>query len=123
MFPKKEPLVELKALRWSKDAENVKNGGSSGLPTQQVFHRFYRKGKEIFRLEKDDTPYSGAPRVVYSLVKMVKDSTQVIHLDGKDKWGVSFSWADAERAIMELLDASCIQRDHETANLALVSGK
>ena len=124
MFPRKEPLTELKLLRWSQNAENVASGGSDGLPTQQRFLRFYRKGKELFRLEKDDTPYSGASRQVYKLTRVVKDTFVPRKVGGQEQWGEAFSWADAERAIMESLDASCIQRDHQIETLEkAISGK
>lgn len=124
MFPKKEPLVELKSLRTSRDSENVKAGGSSGLPMQQLFIRFYRKGIELFRLERDNTPMTGEDHAVFRLWKLF-DTPRIIKMDGQEQWGNGFSWADAERAIMDLLGAACIQRDHEVEKLelALVSGK
>jgi hypothetical protein len=120
MFPKKEPLVELKNLR--------ENFGNDQTAINKHSVRYYRKGKQVFMLDKT---LDGVPPF-YSLSEVPKSNHsgnpmlgRRIHMDGKEYWGSGFSWADAERAIMELLDASCIQRDHEVEKLefALVSGK
>jgi hypothetical protein len=109
MFPKKEPLVELKNLRSSVNTKSV---------------RYFRKGKQVFMLGKE-----GFVPIFYTLTEIPVDSgksSRSIKVDGLINWGQAFSWADAERAIMDTLGASCIQRDHETADIASavpVSGK
>lgn len=116
MFAKKEPLTELKLLRKS---DNI-----NALPFQQHFFRFYKKGKELFRLEKDNSPLSNADHQVFLLTRVVNDTFVPRKVNSQEQWGEAFSWADAERAIMEALDASCIQRDHQTETLEkAISGK
>ena len=123
MFPKKEPLVELKALRMSSDPNH------NGLPLQQRFFRFYKKGKEFFKLERDNSGQAregevGLAHAGFLFFKILKDGEHVVKFDGHAQWGEAFSWAGAERAIMELLDCSCIQRDRETEDLKVaVSGR
>ena len=115
MFPKKEPLVELKNLRCS-------HTFNSDDPTS--WYRYYRKGKQVFVLHKTSTPASS-----FELVEVPKggaselEDGRSIKVNGLINWGEAFSWADAERAIMEVLGAACIQRDHETENIQVVSGK